>query len=198
MKVLIAIPALDQCGTDFTLSLAAMLTKRAYDKKFSREVDIGLACAKGTIIPHSRNLLTQQAQDAKATHILFLDSDMCFPPDTLNRLINHHVAIVGADYVRRVPPHQLNGRALELGQRPNGLKVMASMPFGLMLINMKVFDAMEKPYFSYREGVTDQDTLSEDTYWCNEARRLGHTIWMDPQLTREVGHIGTSIFRPGA
>jgi hypothetical protein len=36
-----------------------------------------------------------------ASHILFLDSDMTFPPDTLQRLLDHKVPIVGADYVKR-------------------------------------------------------------------------------------------------
>lgn len=34
------------------------------------------------------------------------------------------------------------------------------------------------------------------TYFCNAARRLGHTIFCDPLLTREIGHVGTKVFRP--
>ncbi len=197
MKVLIAVPALDHVATDFCMSLTALVMKAAYDKKLSREVKLALHCCKSTIIPHARNLLVDAALECGATHIFFLDSDMCIPPDTLDRLIAHHVPIVGADYVKRVPPHPLCGNPMDLSPpKPSGLKEMRSMPFGCILINMKVFATMERPYFSYHEGATEADTLSEDTGWCNEARRLGHTILCDIPLSKEVGHIGTSVFRP--
>ncbi len=198
VKVLIAIPALDFMSTDCAMSLGALLMNHAYDKRLKREVKLALTCAKGTIIPHSRNLLVAQAVDISATHIFFLDSDMTLPPDALDRLIAHHVPIVGADYVRRVPPHQLNGRPVPgVNGHRNGLIPMLTMPFGVMLISMKVFADMPPPHFSYREGATDADTMSEDTYWCNEARRRGHTIWCDSKLSREVGHVGTRVFRAG-
>ncbi len=197
MKVLIAVPALDHVATDFSMSLAALVMNHAYDKRLKREVKLALQCCKSTIIPHARNLLVEAAQECGSTHIFFLDSDMCIPPDTLDRLIAHHVPIVGADYVKRVPPHTVNGNPIDLSPpSKSGLKPMLSMPFGCMLIKMSVFETMTRPYFSYWEGGTNKDTLSEDTGWCNVARRLGHTILCDIPLSREVGHIGTSVFRP--
>lgn len=198
MKVLIAIPALDVVATDFALSLASMLTSRAYDKKLRREVDVAVACCRGTIIPHSRNRLAQQALDIGASHIFFLDSDMAFPPDTLSRLIGHHVPIVGADYVRRVEPHPLNGNPAPnyREDRRGVLAPMLTLPFGCILIKTSVLSDLERPWFSYREGVTAEDALSEDTFFCNQARRAGHTIWCDLALTQEVGHVGNFIFRP--
>ncbi len=197
MKVLIGIPALDHCATDVAMSLAALLMKHAYDKRLKREVKLALMCAKSTIIPHARNLLVDAAIEASATHVFMLDSDMCVPPHTLDQLLNHHVPIVGADYVKRVPPHPLCGNPMDLSPpKPSGLKEMRSMPFGCILINMKVFATMERPYFSYREGATEADTLSEDTYWSNMARQAGHTIWCDIPLSKEVGHVGTKVFRP--
>jgi len=44
---------------------------------------------------------------------------------------------------------------------------------------------------------SDADTMSEDTYCCNIARKAGYLPYCDPILTREIGHIGTRVFRPG-
>lgn len=197
MKVLIAIPALDFCATDFTMSLAAMLAHRAHDKKLRKDIDIALFCSKGSLIAHSRNLCVAEAQRIGASHILFLDSDMTFPPDTLSRLAGHHKPIVGADYVRRVPPYERLGQPSWAGLIPQ-LKLMTSLPFGCILIKLTVFDEMDLPYFKYVEGATSQETLSEDTYWCNMAFANGHAIWCDAHVSANVGHVGTFVFRPGA
>jgi len=201
LKVLVAIPALDTCATDFAMSLAALMSRKAYEKRLgkTRDVDLALACCKGSLIMHSRNKLMQQALDCGASHILFLDSDMTFPPDVLDRLIAHRVGIVGADYVNRVAPHALNGtqdmatRVAPLTSR--GLLPMLTLPFGCILIDLKTLVGMSRPWFKYLEGEGDHDTQSEDTFYCNSARRLGHTIWCDAALTREVGHIGQEVFR---
>lgn len=199
MKILIAIPSLDQMASDFAMSLASLLVKRAYDRKFRRDVDIALANCKGSLIMHSRNILMEQAIAQAATHIFFLDSDMVVPADTLERLIAHHVPIVGADYIKRVPPHGLNGTPRDdyrdFATRP--LVPMLTLPFGCILISLKVLEGMPKPYFKYLEGETEGETQSEDTYFCNQARALGHTIWMDKALSYDVGHVGIKVFRAG-
>lgn len=197
MKVLIAIPSFDFVSADFAMSLAAVLSRRAYDRKFRRDVDVALANCKGSLIHHARNVLMQEALDANATHIFYLDSDMVVPPDTLDRLISHHVPIVGADYVRRVEPHNLNGTPVPGAGMKNGLVPMLTLPFGCILISLKVLETLPRPWFKYDEGTDDASTQSEDTYFCNIARRAGHTIWNDVSLTKEVGHVGTKVFRHG-
>jgi len=197
MKVLVGIPALDMVSTDFAMSLAALMSRKAYEKRLGKAqvVDLALACCRGSLIMHSRNKLTQQALDCGASHILFLDSDMTFPPDTLDRLIAHRVPIVGADYVNRVAPHALNGTPDATLPAKGALAPMLTLPFGCILIDLKTLRGMSRPWFKYLEGAGDHDTQSEDTFFSNSARRLGHTIWCDTNLTRELGHVGQQIFR---
>lgn len=188
-------------STDFAMSLAALMSTPQKDQ-LGRPIKVSLACCKGSLVMHARNMLTQQAVDAFASHILFLDSDMVFPAHTLTRLAKHGQQIVGADYCNRVEPHGLNGKPTSLGPasraytEPNGLVSMYTMPFGCILIKLSALDGMERPWFKYLEGEGVHDTQSEDVYFCNAARRLGHTICCDPLLTREIGHVGTKVFRP--
>lgn len=194
MKVVIAVPTLDMVAAEFAFSLAAMLGKRAYDRKLSRDVPVALIHQTGSIIMEARNALVAQAKAANASHILFLDSDMVFPPDTLDRLVAHHVDIVCATYVRRTGDHAMLG-AVDINAKPKGwLNPMLHIPLGCTLIKLSVFDTLPTPWFAYLS--TPEGTQSEDIYWSLAARRAGHTIWCDPKLTSEVGHIGTAIYRP--
>ena len=75
---------------------------------------------------------------------------------------------------------------------------MLSLPFGCVLINMKLFSWLTPPYFRYLEGESAAASISEDTYFCQQARHVGCEIYTDYELTLSVGHVGTFIFRPGA
>ncbi len=194
MKVCIAVPTLDMVSAEFAFSLAALLGKRAYDKKLSRDVPVALIHQTGSIIMEARNALVAQARAANASHILFLDSDMVFPPDTLDRLLAHRVDIVCATYVRRTGTHELLGQTAGMGQNSKGLIEYNHIPLGCCLIRLSVFDIVPRPWFAYLS--TPEGTQSEDIYFSLAARRAGHTIWCDPKLTSEVGHIGTAIYRP--
>ncbi len=112
MKVLVAIPALDMVATDFAMSLATLMSTRAYDKKLQREAQVSLFCQRGSIIMEARNACVAAAEQIGASHILFIDSDMSFPPDTLDRLLAHHVDIVGGNYVRRTEERQMLGQEI--------------------------------------------------------------------------------------
>ena len=190
MRVLISVPSFDHVHADFAFSLAALLGKMQADS-LRRPIPISLHNPRSTLIFHARNLAVRATLDAGATHLLFLDSDMAFPPDTLTRLASHAVPIVGADYVRRVPPHTLCGHPADAPPRGT-LRPMLSLPFGCILIKREVLEDMSPPWFQYREGITDADTLSEDTGFCNVACRMGHTIHCDTRL--EVGHVGSKVF----
>lgn len=197
MKVVIAVPTLDMVSADFAFSLAGMLGKRAYDRKLSREVPVALIHQTGSIIMEARNALVAQAQALGASHILFLDSDMVFPPDTLDRLVGHHVPIVCATYVKRTGEHEMLGQRSTVTAYVPGsrsLVMMDTIPLGCALISMKVFEILPRPYFAYL--TTAEGTQSEDTFFSLTARRAGFTIWMDPNLTADIGHVGTKVYRP--
>lgn len=211
MKIIIGCPSFDHVSADFAMSLAALMGTIAQDRALRREFRISLFNPKGTIIDHARNQCVTAAQDMGATHILFLDSDMVFPPDTLNRLASHHVSVVGGDYPSRYPPHQMNGRPLDSQPQliSGGLLGMKTLPMGCLLVKLSVFTDIltwrsahpdhilggHAPIFQYRTGNTNADTLSEDSRFCNEARLAGHTVWMDPFVTRTLGHVGVAIHR---
>ena len=69
-----------------------------------RKVRVDLVGMISSNLPHNRSRCVERAFKLQATHILWLDTDMRFPPDTLFRLLGRKKPIVGANYRARNPP----------------------------------------------------------------------------------------------
>lgn len=157
----------------------------------------GIVNSKCSLIEVGRNNLVSAARQIEATHLLFLDSDMMVPPDTLARLLAHDKPIVGATYTKRRGPFDLTHRELNGGPgqigKP-GLREVSRMPTGCLLIDMSVFEKLSKPYFPVKWSEAG-DCISEDNVFCDRAREAGFSVWLDMDLSREVQHLGQHGYR---
>lgn len=188
-RVAIGIPSGDQVQADFAMALGAL----CFDPGFP----ILLINAKSSLVTIGRNNCVALAQKDQCTHLLFLDSDMIFPNDTLKRLMAHKRDIVGTVYHRRTPPFDLHGITPEGGKADlsqGGLREMAFMPTGCLLIDMKIFDKLKKPYFREVADEVNGRVMGEDYTFSRMARDLGFTLWCDLDLSRQIGHIGQQVF----
>lgn len=153
--------------------------------------------AIGSIIVNNRTLLVHKAAETKATHILFIDSDMRFPADTLERLLAHKKDIVAANYRQRT-------RDLWTARKQDkwvdstgkeGLEEVDTVGFGAMLINMNVFTsklrAVPPNAFSMPFDNSTGIFVGEDVYFCTVARDKGYKVWIDHDLSQEVKHTGS-------
>ena len=77
MKIFIAIPSLETVPALFCQSLA--LLQRAGDTVVGFEV--------GSLVYEARNKLAREAIRAEADYVLWLDSDMVFAPNLLQRML---------------------------------------------------------------------------------------------------------------
>ena len=185
--VAICIPSGDMVHADFAANLAALCLNPG--------ALAGVINCKSSIVSIGRNECVAAALHIKATHVLFLDSDMVFPLDTLKRLLAHDKDIVGALYSRRRPPFDPNGLPWPGSAPTGGLQRMKNLPAGCLLIKTRVFEKIAKPWFSTRnEG---ENIVGEDICFCENATKAGFEIWQDITLSREVGHIGERIFKLG-
>jgi hypothetical protein len=188
-RVAISVPSGDMVHADFALSLAGLCHS-------SGELDVSIFSNKSSIVAEARNNGVGMAQDVRAEYLLFLDSDMTFPRNTLRRLLAHGLDIVGATYAKRVPPFQALGTALQPqpADPPHGLIEMARLPTGCLLIRMSVFEPLAKPYFHFGLDARG-NIIGEDYVFCDKARAAGRRIWCDAALSRELGHIGQQVRR---
>ena len=165
-----------------------------------------LVATRGYTIAENRNYCVVQAQRNGSDYLLFVDDDMTFPPDTLERLLAHKKGVVGVNSYSRclplsstvglqdekgeyMPPHKYPSWKLKI---PKELFKCYFVGMGVGLIDMKVFELIEKPYFefeTYKKGefrgmVKD----GEDGTFCLKVRKAGMDIWCDPTI--EIGHLG--------
>lgn len=142
-------------------------------------------------IASSRMWLVKESRKKGATHLLFIDSDMMFPPDTLKRLLEREKEIIGVEYNKRKFPLQTVTAYLP------DVEKSETEPFkvgvagtGVMLIDLSIFDdeKMGKNWFSFGRNAEGENVIGEDGWFCNTARSAGHDVWVDPTI--KVLHLG--------
>lgn len=192
--VAVCIPAMDMLHTTFfTDFMQLMWHAKDYTKAFHPIV------VRDTILQRSRTILANHAMKTRSTtHVLFMDTDMCFPPNALQRLLAHDKDIIGANY--RLRQKEVNSVARSLDDKimdsakATGIEPVLHTGTGFLLIKRRVFEALEKPWFetTYRHG--KDDWMGEDVYFCIMAKQAGFDIFVDHDLSKEIGHTGTFEF----
>lgn len=145
----------------------------------------------------ARCVLVDRARIMGASHLLFLDDDNTFPWDTADRLLAHDKAIIAANYTSRAAPvtplASRNGERVQSKGR-SGIEVVDFAPTGVMLIDMRVFDHLSKPYFKTEHLMPSDQWMSDDVYFCRKAKEAGFETWIDHDLSQQVGHVGWVMF----
>lgn len=192
MKILIAVPCMDQLPALFAQSLATL----------RRVGECSVAFQMGSLIYTARNNLGRQAIEHDFDYVLWLDSDMVFDPDLLERMLktmedNDYDFLTGL-YFRRVAPYspvlfdklEYNEGAqwTEYKSLPDGLIQVGGCGFGCVLMKTEVllsvqgrFNTMFDPLFG----------LGEDLAFCWRARKCGYKLMCDTSLV--VGHVGQAV-----
>ncbi len=183
-KVFIGIGCMDSVKAKTLASVAGILIKSAGKvTTFSMR--------QGGDIVSARTWLVREALKHNATHILFVDSDMEFPPDSLEKLLSHEKDVVGVEYFKRKLP--LDPVFEPLDQRdPEKLYEAGYAATGLLLIKLSLFTSelrpLNEPWFSFGRNKEGELVIGEDVWFCNTVRDAGFKVWIDPTI--DVNHIG--------
>lgn len=193
MKILIAVPCMDQVPAPFAQSLA-MIQKVG---------DCVLAMQMGSLIYTSRNNLATRAIQSEADYVFWMDSDMVFAPDTLVRMVDvlqkNKLDILTGIYFRRVQPFSpVLFDMLEIRDQraswtsfqeiPDGIFEVGGCGFGCVLMDTGVFiDVQSK----FKQMFAPIGNVGEDLSFCWRARECGYKIYCDPSIV--CGHVGYQI-----
>ena len=153
---------------------------------------VRMTMVQGSILPRNRADLVEESRKAGVTHLLWLDDDMRFPPDTIERLLDWGVDVVCAGYRKRNTPTEstatdLAGRHV-FSEGKTGLDAIAQAGMGVMLTTLDAFDKIEQPYFMFGYIQETNEYVGEDTLLCSKWRDAGISIFIDHDLSNEVGH----------
>jgi hypothetical protein len=192
VRLAIAVPARDTVPALFANDLA-----RLYATTCGAVPLVTLAMMIGTFVHQARETLLHDVISLwGATHVLWLDTDMTFPPDTALRLLSHDADVVAANYVSRTarprPTAMRDGECVSsIGA--TGLEEVNHVGMGVFLMKASVVANIPSPRFWY-----STETETEDVYFCRLLRAAGITISIDHDLSHEVGHVGQHTYRETA
>lgn len=185
-KILIAVPCMDLVQASFAQSLASL----------NKVGQCAVAFNACSLIYDSRNKLAAKAMKDEFDYVLWLDSDMVFSPDILEKLIADDKDMVSGLYFRRTSPYTpviykdselKDGRLVwsDYTDYPKGeLFKVAGAGFGCVLMKTDmIFDMIGK----YGDWFTPLYSSGEDLSFCYRARELGYEIWCDSRI--KCGHM---------
>lgn len=222
MRLAICIPCYGDTKAKFTQSLASMLVHTAQadlrDEQGDKiELQIETFMVSSSMLTEGRHRLVAEALAWEADYMLWLDADHVFPHDAFCRLWAHNLPIVGANYARRVTPtaptaaYYVEGDPVakqlyttEELAKAGKVEPCAHLGFGLCLMNMKVFDALQDhaeregdgnflPLFKFEPTENKVGMIGEDVFFFRKCRDAGITPFVDHGLSWEVGHISEVI-----
>ena len=166
-----------------------------------RQKRIATVAPAASMLVKSRHDIVLRAIERNCTHVLFVDSDMQFPADTLMRLLKRGREFVGVNATTRGFPvqhvaHGLDGKRVD-SRKKHGLQKVQHVGLAVALIAVDVFKRMEPPLFMM-EWIPDKRTYcGEDVYFCAKAQAVGVDVYIDHDLSHEVLHVGRQVYGPG-
>lgn len=194
-SVAVLVPARDTVMTSFAYDLARAMSFHTA----TTDDRVLLFTSHGTLIASQRMELARQALEEKADYLLWLDSDMRFPRETIGHLMLRDKPIVAANYAtRRMPvkPVAMMDNDGEIGRvytapDSEGLQPVDYIGMGVMMVKREVFEKVEAPWFAIPYSTIGQHYIGEDVFFCRKAREAGYEVLVDHDLSHQVKHIGT-------
>lgn len=194
MRTLVAIPCLDSVPTQFMQALVGL----------RRVGDVTLSVTVSTLVHNARNILAKQAVDEGFDRILWLDSDMVFEPDLMERLsadLDEGRDFVTAVYYKRKAPftpviYKDVGFYLENGLMSPKAECIRDFPkdeifevnacgFGAV---MHTVDILNQVGGRFGPPFAMLPSFGEDISFCMRLEELGIKMYADPRI--KLGHIG--------
>lgn len=149
--------------------------------------------------------------------VLWIDSDVSFHPDDVEKIRSHNLPIVGASYpmkgwpIMTVAP--LNKKRIIFDQKRGGLVEVKALATGFLFIKSEVFHRMKEklnlpvcntsfsaetiPFFKPEIWVENGNSyfLGEDFSFCYNASKCGYKIMLDSSI--KLGHVGKYVYEWG-
>ena len=193
MKVLLGMPCMRTIPFKTVVSLLRTAKKGAVEPFM----------VEGSLVYDSRDSIAKFAVENDFDYVLYVDSDMVFGSEDLNRLLSHNTDICSGLYVtrdgesrnvsysevitRRRFPRRDSKLITDLAT--SGYGEISACGFGFCLIRTSVLKSMYKRYKSLFEPFKG---VGEDIAFCERAKKCGYKIFIDRDV--KIGHIGEKIY----
>jgi hypothetical protein len=195
-SVSILVPTKDTVYSHFSYSLSNLVKLTT-----QMGIETHLFFDASTILINQRESLIKQAIEVGSEWVLWLDSDMMFPPSVLMRLLAHNEDLVGCNYMKRSYPFKTVAFTDTSDwenwipiQYSNELVEAEAVGMGCVLMKTALFKELQKPYFEYTYQPKTEDWGGEDFTLFKKFNKLGYKLKIDMNLSNEIYHIGTFAY----
>ena len=190
LKVLIAVPTVGQIPTKTVMSLIMLMFQK------TEAVEYLLRFTENSLVYDARNEMAKIAVEGNADYVLWIDSDMTFPADALQRMLADDKDVVTGLYFTRHGDHKPviyhhvgEDGTIPVKHVPNELFEVEGCGFGMVLMKTSVLRKVAEAYHLLFHPIP---SLGEDLSFCYRWKQLGGKIWCDPSI--KCGHIGECVF----
>ena len=186
MKILIAVP----CSS----TIEPEVFKAIYNIKSEHELHFDFI--RGYDCAVARNEIVKRTFHGAYDYVLMVDSDTIVPDNVLDLMLDPPADIVLGVCPRKntkegktaiikfdAPEYHDSYYYKDL---PEGRTLVKGGGFACALVKTSVFTILQDPWFQYVIN-EDGSTLSEDYYFCQNARFMGLDIYMEPRV--RCGHL---------
>jgi len=180
-----------------TAGFSRDLTILAAHTGHARQVALSFHFGQDSIMAQNVNDVVKSGLDDGATHICWLDADMRFPPDTIDRLLAHRVDFVAANCATKgdVPKSTARHDGNRIEAWPSsGLVEVDGVGLAVSLTTAAVFKDLPYPWLEATWNKDEERWCGYDIGFCEKMKAVGVDLWVDPELSEEVQHTGTKDF----
>lgn len=196
MKILIGLPTDNNLKSDFVSSLIGLLF-HTY-KHYNYEIHFETYFISGVRTDKNRNMIVDKFINENFDYLLFLDTDMIYPKETLVNYIESGKELMGGIYYKRSNPHYPvvytfsdnpdipfnaidpldfeSGRIVEVDGIGTGGMFIAKSVF------IKLKEAGLDPYFKYGDNYhlpyKTANQTTHDLVFCKKCREIGIQIYV--------------------
>lgn len=190
----IAMVAPDMMHTRTALNLSSMV-----GYQIGKGDGIVTTWRSGSVLSEQRQLAAKELIENGADWILYVDSDMGFPKDALDRLLAHDLDVVAANCSKRQRPIGVTAKVVNpatgmlepVWPEKEGLTKVDAVGTGFMLIKADVFMRIGWPWFMQPWIEEQQNWVGEDVFFCRRCYEAEIPIYIDHALSWEINHYGT-------
>lgn len=184
-----------------------------YTRSTNPNIDIVVRYEIGTRTDRNRNIILKDFIKEKVDYVLWLDADMTFPPQMIERYleipeIKDKKAIAGCLYFKRSDDHkpiaytdsndpQRPFRPI-MPQliKPGMIYKVSGLGYGGMMVPMKVYDKLgDRKWTRYGENFHDPEAttgnLTHDLVFCQDVKKAGFDVCLHGSI--RPGHLGTKL-----
>ncbi len=207
VKVMFAVRSMGEMLTPTAQCMSECYAYMAMKYVPGGHLALSMFSVSGSILPDITESIAAHAIEREVDYIFWIDADMTFPPDTLEKLLVSaqmaEAPVVGVCYPQRRRPAKPTAMLLDktwaylddLEPDEHGLVDVEFMGMGCLLTHVDVFRELPRPWFPFAYDHKQNRWGGEDVYMMRAVREhMGYTPKMHVEASRKIGHIGTHTF----